>query len=482
MSPGSSGRYQSRLLNFVHQQSRRLTEQWDHTYRHLQVATKWGVELLLYPVYRLLNPTELAGKTLEGQEPQTRLKLQPETPTNVDTPIQQVLEAVKSLPSESDTAEPAKKSAPLKFVGILWSKLLRHPPSEPSTISENSPSNIQPYLPVMRGIATNLVSRNLVLVTADNEILDILTPQQQAKLADRIMSEVGNYWHFWQLAENKPQSKLLPKIDRILARLTGRSSVNIPALPEGTAKNLPNTHKFIAFLDASIANWETTGLLPLKQRSQEIMLVVQTQLNIFVYGKEQVAARGNMAVNADGLETQTLNIPALIEAAINYFFGVSKYKKLQPRNSQEQLQYNLPHIRSFQNEDLARDSWLNFSDLFGNSHTLVDQPVSSKKSVESKPKTKSGWLQKSKSSRQLTPTSRNSAKATENLNSQAITESRHNSQIELQPDWIDVEATFIGYDKHPLEQLLEWLDHAILWLEEIIVKVYQFLQNLWRGK
>ena len=72
----------------------------------------------------------------------------------------------------------------------------------------------------------------------------------------------------------------------------------------------------------------------MKQRSQEIMRVAQTQLNIFVYGKEQVAARGNMAVNADGLETHTLNIQALIEAAINYFFGVSKDKKLQPRNSQ----------------------------------------------------------------------------------------------------------------------------------------------------
>ena len=64
----------------------------------------------------------------------------------------------------------------------------------------------------MRGIATNLISRNLVLVTADNEILDILTPQQQAKLADRIITEVGNYWHSWQLAENKPRSKYSQKL------------------------------------------------------------------------------------------------------------------------------------------------------------------------------------------------------------------------------------------------------------------------------
>jgi len=132
MSPGYSGRYQSRLLNFVHQQSRRLTQQWDHTYRHLQVATKWGVELLLYPVYLLLNSTESAAKTLEGKEPPPRLKLQSQTPPTVDTPIQQVLEAVKSLPSQLEEAKPAKTSAPFKFVGILWSKLFRHSPTQPS--------------------------------------------------------------------------------------------------------------------------------------------------------------------------------------------------------------------------------------------------------------------------------------------------------------------------------------------------------------
>ncbi len=476
MSPVSSGRYQSRLLNFVHLQSRRLTQQWDHTYRHLQVATKWGVELLLYPVYLLLNPTESAGRTLEGKEPQPRLKLQPETPPTADTPIQQVLEAVKSLPSESDIAEPPKTSAPWKFVGFLSSKLFRrHPPTKP-LISENSPENIQPYLPVMRGIATNLVSRNLVLVTADNEILDILTPQQQAKLADRIICAVGNYWHSWQLAANKPQSQILPKIERIFTKITGQISVNMLSLPEGTEKDLLNTNKLIAFLDASIANWESKGLLPVQQRSQEIIRLAQTQLNIFVYGREQVAARGNMSVNADSLETQILNIPALIADAINYFFGVSKDQKIAQGHSDGESQSSLPHDRRFQNEVLAKDSWLNFSDLFGNSQ------ISSANRSESKPKAKSGWLQKSKSSPQLAPTAKKLGKLSENLNSQAITKNRHRSQVEAQPDWIDVEATFVGYDKHPLEQLLEWLDHAILWLEEIIVKVYQFFQRLWRGK
>ncbi len=476
MSPGSSSRYQSRLLNFVHLQSRRLTQQWDHTYRHLQVATKWGVELLLYPVYRLLNPTESAAKTLAGQAPQPRLKLQPVTSSTADTPIQKVLEAVKSLPDDSYTVEPPKPSTSVRVLVFVLSTIFRHSPSQPSSISEESPANIQPYVSVMRGIATNLDSRNLVLVTEDNEILDILTPQQQAKLADIIIDEVGNYWHFWQLAANQPQSQMLLKVNQIFAKITGKTSVNIPVLPVGKPKDLLNPHKLITFLDTSLANWENKALVPVQQRSQEIIRVAQTQLNIFVYGKEQVAARRYPGVNADDLEPQTLNIPELIASAINYFFGVSREKKIAQKNSHRGSQYHLPHHRRFQNQNSVPESWLNFSDLFGNA------PMSEQNLGETKPKAKSSWMQKSNSHRHLTHNQRKGAKSSQNLDSQAMTENRHNSQVELQPDWIDVEATFVGYDKHPLEQILEWLDRAILWLEEIIVKVYQFLQSLWRGK
>jgi len=45
--------------------------------------------------------------------------------------------------------------------------------------------------------------------------------------------------------------------------------------------------------------------------------------------------------------------------------------------------------------------------------------------------------------------------------------------------WIEAEATTMGYVKHPLERILGWLDRAMLWLEEIIILVGQWLQQLW---
>jgi hypothetical protein len=514
MSSGSSGRYQSRLFNFVHQQSRRLTSQWDHTVRHMQVATKWGVEVLLYPLYLLLHSAASNGKILGTQEPVSRPQLQPndtdfpgETPPPADTPIQQVLEAVQSLPSELDTTN-TQISAPLKFLSSLWAKLVPHPTtksnSSPSlTTVNNESANLKCHLPLVRGIATNLVNRNLVLVSTDNEILDILTPQQQAKLEARIINEIGNYWHSWQLATNKQAAELLPEIQRILAKLTGKTTTKIPQLSEGIPKDLLPTDKLLAFLDASIAKLETNAVFPAQQRSQELVRIAQLQLDIFLYGKEQVAARGDMAVTAEGLETHILNFQALIEAALNYFFGVNKGKNFEPKYSNNSSPGKrlsaknrfqvLPATSQSQHEVLAVDPWLNWSDLFGKVDTVTERPITSKPNPvtvssstqqlnSSQPKTKFSLLPKKKVNHNLTTNQRTSGKLNKARTSQAITKSHQNTQIETQPDWIDVEATFIGYDKHPLEQLLEWLDHAILWLEEIVAKIFQVLQSLWRGR
>ncbi|NDJ20787.1 hypothetical protein GS682_03840 [Nostoc sp. B(2019)] len=547
MSSGSSGHYQSRLFNFVHQQSRRVTQQWENTFRHLQVATKWSVETLFYSVYLLFQSSETDGKTLHTKEPQTRLKLQPndtdlsaETHLTVDTPIQHVLGAVQNLSSQELTATSSTAYLnPLAFLGTLWGKVIYHKsttnanPPQSLTISDNLAGSLKPsqsknalkcHFPVVRGIATNLLNRNLVLVTADNEILDILTSQQQAKLEDKIISEVANYWSYWRLGKVKKENVLLPEIDRLLAKLTGKSTSKIQCLPEGTSEglNLINKSKLLTFLDTSFAKLEAKAVVPVQQRSREIIQVAQTQLNIFLYGKERLAARGEIAVSVDGLESHTLNFQALIEAALNYFFGVSAGKKLESNGNVRELQNKpLPHRRlktlpkssQLHNQDLPTDPWLKLSDLFGESKTVADKPVTvpqrlnpilassvspempvSKKVVP--PKTESGSVQKKKDTRNLTSTQKTSgkiilAKQTQDGISQSKSENpkgdvfqrlRQSTQMEAKPDWIETTATLMGYEKHPLEQLLEWLDSFMLWLEEIFVRIFHVLQRLWRGK
>ena len=548
MSSGSSGRYQSRLFNFVHQQSRRVTQQWEHTFRHLQVATKWGVEALLYPVYLLFQSSESSGKTLQTKEPQTRLKLQPndtdfqsEIP-NADSPIQQVLEAVNYVLSDEAVSTPTKTSEtfnPLALLGIFRLKFVDKNSTnnvsyiESSSITENKAEiiNLQldnalkQHLPAVRGIATNLMNRSLVLVTTENEILDILTPHQQAKLEDRIINEVANYWQSWRLIIAKKETELLPQIDRLLAKLTDGNTTKIPALAEGISKDLLNTERLLAFLDIAVAKLESNALVPVQERSQEIVQVAQTQLNIFLYGKEQLAARGEIATTTDGLETHTLNIQALIEAALNYFFGVGNRKTLDSTTSDEQLPGKLFSSRFrkalsksplLENQDLDVDPWLTWNDLFGDSETVTDKSVTlsqmknpalaaslsvghfpQKNLTVKQPKIGSGLVQRKQANSNLASSQKKSGKVSSAKQTQARisptkSESRkgeilqqqfhQSSEVEAQPDWIETKATSTGYEKHPLEQLLEWVDYAMLWLEERFVKIFQLLRQMWQGK
>lgn len=445
MSPGYSGRYQSRLLNFVHQQTRRLTEKWDHTFRNIQVATKWGAELLLYPIYRLLHPDASPPQILAGKaEPQ--LKLSPSTSPDVDTPIQEVLAAVKTLSSQP---EPAPLS---KLWGFVRSKLLLSSPTQ-----AQPSANIQRHLPVMRGIATNLVNRNLVLVTANNEILDVLTPEQQAKLTARIMAEVGNYG---QLPNNQPENKLIGKISDTLAQITGIIPVKLPSLPASTAADLPQkAEKIIDFIDVSLAQWETNTLLPMQQRSQEIMRGVQTQVSSLIYGQKPVSGKGDITVNPDIVETPKFNVSALIAAAIDYFFGVSKNQKINQENQNPKIpnRYRtLTFNDNLQYYDVSTDPWLDFNDLFGNSGDVNNNLVAYDNWGEIPVKVPSRGLQTSPSVQ------------TDNF--------------DVEADFIDVEATFIGYDKHFLEYLLDWIDNLFLWVEELILIIFAFCRGLLGGK
>ncbi|PHJ67502.1 hypothetical protein VF14_05405 [Nostoc linckia z18] len=547
MSSGSSGRYQSRLFNFVHQQSRRLTQQWGNSFRHLQVATKWGVELLLYPVYLLFQSSEADAKTLHTKEPQSRLNLpsndtdfQPENHLNVDTPIEQVLETVYYLSSEEVVATPKQNSQsfnPLSFLGIFWQKSISknstdtniiHSPTitdrSTASIQSSSPENsLKQHLATIQGVATNLLNRNLVLVTTGNEILDILTPQQQAKLEEKIINEVARYWQSWRLIQAQKDQELLPQIDGLLAKLTGENPVKIPILPGTTSNNSLNSSKLFTFLDLAVATVESKALIPVQQGSQKIIQVAQTQLNVFIYGKEQLTAKGKMAVAADDIETHTFNVQALIEAALNYFFGVRNRKTLESTiadNQQNRLLFSYPKKalfknRNLPNQDLTNDPWLTWSDLFGNGEKVTEKAVPIPENTtpalaaslstgifwpknlhRQQPKAKSELVQRKKITRHLTSIRKTFAKVTSFQKTQKAISQVHSkthkgeisqqrfsqtTEVEAQPDWIETKATTMGYEKHPLEKILEWLDAVILWLEEIFAKLFQSLQRVWQG-
>jgi hypothetical protein len=521
MPYASSNRYQSRIFNFVDQQSRRLRlgDRLQRTFRHVQVATGWSLQALLYPVYLLFQKAiDSAGKQLRPQEQQPQQWLQAHDTNSlaeslsVDTPIVRVLEAVEHIQENEDDRgrhidkQGEKESVGTlfrQFFGVISTKLARSHSPTPSLPDSSTPrllhSSIPPLLHSVRGIASELVSRSLVLVTDKNEILNILTVEQQEKLQERIITEIAKYWRNWRLTSQKEETKLFNEIDHLLTKLTSGVKDKPPALlpeniePEEESKlvSLEHFYPALALLDTTVANLESRALLPIsrassvvQQHATDLIHVIRTQLNLFIYGKEQLTTSTPSSVTIPESENQTIKIQALIWAAINFFFGSRHADKLQQRTSATNISgkqpdrvlpqrpvilpwFNSQQIQSqqIQSKELV-DLWLSESDLFYDFQSV--------KALEKQQQPTSHQFSG------LSVTSSTIRQQEIESNRGEIFQPQHSSdsRVEAKPDWIETKAKTIGYEKHPLVHLLEWLDQVMLKLEELFVKIFHYIQKL----
>lgn len=236
MPSDSSGRYQSRFFNFLNRQSVRLNGRIDRAVRQIKVAATWGVQILLYPAYLLTQVSLSAGRQLSSEAEAGWPKLkelthkeseQEETTPAADTPIQRVLSEVTTLPlpdisgsvvlsrdfwvedkgqaSDRQTTENGQLTTP--------SRLELTPPSESEqTIAQTRTSEASYEI---QGVASLLETRSLVLVTVENQILDILTDQQQQKLASKMSWEVADLWRTRRLVQASKLKNSAPRLSSL---------------------------------------------------------------------------------------------------------------------------------------------------------------------------------------------------------------------------------------------------------------------------
>ena len=46
------------------------------------------------------------------------------------------------------------------------------------------------------------------------------------------------------------------------------------------------------------------------------------------------------------------------------------------------------------------------------------------------------------------------------------------------PEFVEIRATSVRYEKHILETILEWLDNLMLWLEDKFVRILKLIQQI----
>ena len=239
MSSSYNKRYQSRLLNFISEQSHKVVDKCDLALRHLKVAASGALQATLYPVYLLLQTARTLGlrlqqaKTTSASQLGESVKEEIENPPETDKPIQRVLSFLKGLYLPATTTEPTVPEISDIYPGkvaftspnlgengqadlSLFKDLIATSADTLTELDKPSNSGIlalgpAPEIPVSHqpqilGIATALATRTLVLVASENQTLDILTAQQQTEIQAKILTEVAAYWQQRQLqAESQQQ-------------------------------------------------------------------------------------------------------------------------------------------------------------------------------------------------------------------------------------------------------------------------------------
>lgn len=215
MSNGYYGPYQSRLLNFISKQSRQVADNCDRTWRQIKEATLTATQILLYPAYLLVQSSRMLGRQLRESSQKVDLpELQefggdenPDWPQNwyqgevsEESSIAEILHLAENLLNSSQTAKTLASFPLLINQGNAVNDL---PPAinfsgqtaKPQTTSvlehPLAKTQLKPQAKV-EGIASFIPARTLVLVGRENQILDILTPEQQELLEGRITWEVAN--------------------------------------------------------------------------------------------------------------------------------------------------------------------------------------------------------------------------------------------------------------------------------------------------
>jgi hypothetical protein len=543
-----AGRYQSKVLSFFSRQSQRWVDQskvavrtfGDRALWNLRVAATWGSQILLYPIYAVFQTTRLVGRQLQQVVKERLPQLRGEgekgrkgegekerqiVPTT-DAPIFEVLAAIEGFEFPElvgvapvavlQAADDRPSNLVLRSAGQLMpstsvSQALAEQPARTAVLATTSRTltngaksgQAQSQRTVIHGVASLLENRHLVLVTVQNQILDILTSEQQNKLRQRIIWEIATYWRQVRsfLAGHKPSKPLLPPTIerphllppvRVFYQLMAwmqESSVAIainlfqevrflpPSQEAGFATTRTPQRRYLPGLDQLLhagfledceaESWLTYGDLWGEPIENGFVSTIP-----FTWEKDQEQAISAATIPKLPGETQrtraTLPFAYPVRLAANLTEKLFKTRLRQSQTSGGRVEQPSPtHLVATKKATLAQ----------------FRLPVSQA-------------MQKQERSlhRSITPTSSTASRQpapVQPISRQPITVAPQPSQLATppldpaqqtnspahHPDWIETDAIVTGYIKHPLERILELIDRALLWLENLTTNLWKWLHQ-----
>ncbi len=220
MALQQSGPFESKLLSGVTRWVQRWLDRGRVTWRSLKMVTGWTAQILVYPLYVAFQTGRLLRLRLQQATENRRVRCYSLREADLDT---RVIAAQAAHPPADFSLQrllavvrqgilphiPGWQSTPILSGGHVWmnqhpllpavdwaTRHLTNPFSSSLTlISSESGAVTSTEKPVgtIRGLASQLASRSLVLVTDQNAVLDILQPGQQQFLQQCIAWEVAHF-------------------------------------------------------------------------------------------------------------------------------------------------------------------------------------------------------------------------------------------------------------------------------------------------
>ncbi|MGC9502890.1 hypothetical protein [Baaleninema sp.] len=252
-----TGPYQSRLFNFIADRTLRFGDAAAKAFRHAKFAVQTATQTLLYPVYAIFQTARGSDRQVASGSAATAEAL-PQS----DTPVRSVLETLDRL-----------------------------------EVSET---------PVC-GIASSRQDGKLVLVAAENRILEPLSPEKQQQLENCVVAELSRIPQLSPSLSSPPvKSKSRNNFDRLMTWVRGSA----------IARRLNWFNE--AALPATTVNSEFTN--------SDTRAIVSSQAVYEIDRRLATLESEYFLPIAESPEPPLEKLRHILKAAIDYFFGEGKFR------------------------------------------------------------------------------------------------------------------------------------------------------------
>ncbi len=570
----SQNLYKSRLLNFLNRQAIQIGDRLGVAVRNLKVAAEWGVQVVLYPIYLAVQAGRSAGKQI-GQRIEISFSL-PSTDDSAETredrlqiiecdrPIDKILKAIEPTfevisNQITPTIGQAQGTAPTiqGIASLLESQKLVLVDRDNQILDIlNSQQQQKLKQSIILEVANYYRDRRLIRET-QSKFLGYLPSIDTDN--SKVLPPVRLFWRVMDWEQHSPvamaidlfgESSLVPRdssfefenvslSDRQHWQLTEVLTTIDDKIAELEVKQLSPV---VEYVERFGDNWqeirqklqsnpqidgnESDSELVKSNRMAKPQLVTRLSSSLQQFSQKIQSRSSNSATNRENTTSDPFQIQALIQAAIDYFFGdrrnsnrlegnVNSSKSLGDRSKKVSLQgrnsySSLPVASDSETEE---DLWLAWEDLYedfiptdeesiepslpGNSRT---QSQLKGANIPNTPqKTSSNELKRS-----LQRQRQNALRIRETRSGNLVKQNRRSTEVIRSPidsnsisnyqspnleldnnaeerDWWEVRSTNVGYERHPLAIVISLLDRVILFVEEIFLSIWRRIKRLFRG-